>query len=157
MSVTGLAIVIFLHDLFTAVWIGGLIVLSVTVFPSLKEVLGSNVQTKKLAATIQKRQSLLVYISIVGLIVTGILQARRDPSFVGLFRAGNSYSMVLTVKHVLVLAMIAIALLRSLVLGRAPSTPAREKLNTRLLLANVVLGVAVLLTSGFTAALASVQ
>jgi putative copper export protein len=154
MSLAGFAIVTFLHDLFTAIWIGGLIVLSVTVFPSMKEVLGSNPQTKKLAATIQKRQSVLVYVSIVGLIVTGILMARRDPSFLGLFQVGNNYAMALTVKHVLVLAMIAIALLRSLVLSRGPATPSREKLNARLLLANVVLGVAVLLASGFTAALA---
>lgn len=154
MSLTGFAIVTFLHDLFTAIWIGGLLVLAVTVFPSMKEVLGSTPQTKKLAAAIQKRQSVLVYVSIVGLIVTGILQARRDPSFLGLFSAGNSYSMVLTVKHLLVVAMIAIALLRSLVLGRSPATPERERLSARLLLANVVLGVAVLLASGFTAALA---
>lgn len=154
MSLTGFAIVTFLHDLFTAIWIGGLIVLGVTVFPSMKEVLGSNPQTKKLAATIQKRQSVLVYVSIVGLIVTGILMARRDPSFLGLFQVGNNYAMALTVKHVLVLAMIVIALLRSLVLSRSPVTPSREKLNGRLLLANIVLGVAVLLASGFTAALA---
>lgn len=154
MSAIGFAIVTFLHDLFTVIWIGGLIVLGVTVFPSMKAVLGSAPQTKKLATAIQKRQSVLVYVSIVGLIVTGILMARRDPSFLGLFQVGNNYGMVLTVKHVLVLAMIAITLLRSLVLSRGPSTPLREKLNARLLLLNIVLGVAVLLASGFTAALA---
>lgn len=37
---------------------------------------------------------------------------------------------------------------------RGPATPSREKLNGRLLLANLVLGVAVLLASGYAAALA---
>lgn len=154
MSTIGFAIVTFLHDLFTVIWIGGLIVLGVTVFPAMKAVLESAPQTKKLASTIQKRQSVLVYISIVGLIVTGILQARGDPSFLGLFRVGNSYAMALTVKHILVLAMIAVALVRSLVLGRGSATPSRENLSARLLLLNIVLGVAVLLASGFTAAFA---
>jgi len=35
------AIVTFLHDLFTAVWIGGVITLGITVLPSAKKVLGN--------------------------------------------------------------------------------------------------------------------
>ncbi len=41
------ALVTFLHDLFTAVWIGGLITLGLTVMPSVKKVLGKGPQTKK--------------------------------------------------------------------------------------------------------------
>ena len=37
---TVFALVIFLHDLFTAVWIGGLITLGVTVLPSVKRCWG---------------------------------------------------------------------------------------------------------------------
>jgi len=72
------ALIVFLHDLFTAIWIGGLITLALTVLPSARQVLGKGPQMKKLLAVIQKRLSLLVYISIVGLIVTGILQASRN-------------------------------------------------------------------------------
>lgn len=79
---------------------------------------------------------------------------KSNQFFLGLFRVGNGYAMALTVKHLLVLAMIAVALVRSLVLGRGPATPSREKLSARLLLLNIALGVAVLLASGFTAALA---
>lgn len=55
------------------------------------------------------------------------------------------------------LMMIGVALFRSLVLGRrngAPA-PAQERLKAGLLLFNVVLGVVVLLLSGFSAALSS--
>ena len=151
------AVVTFLHDLFTAVWVGGLITLGITVLPSAKEVLGMGPQTKKLMDAIQKRLSVLVYVSIVGLVLTGFLQANRSPAFQGLFSFGNLYSTVLTLKHILVLAMIAVALYRSLVLGRrsGPSTPSQEKLSAGLLFLNIVLGVAVLLLSGFSAALAS--
>jgi putative copper export protein len=151
------AIITFLHDLFTAVWIGGVITLGITVLPSAKKVLGMGPQTKKLMDAIQKRLSVLVYVSIVGLLLTGLLQANRNPAFQGLFSFGNSYSAVLTIKHILVLAMVAVALFRSLVLGRrsGPSTPSQEKLKAGLLFLNIILGVAILLLSGFSAALAS--
>ena len=152
------AIITFLHDLFTAVWIGGLITLGLTVLPSAKKVLGKGPEMKKLMDAIQKRLSVLVYVSIVGLLLTGLLQANRAAEFQGLFSFANTYSIFLSLKHVLVLAMIAITLYRSLVLGRrtGPSTPAQEKLSVKLLLLNMVLGIAVLLHSGFGAALAAV-
>lgn len=150
------ALVTFLHDLFTAVWIGGLLTLTLSVLPSAKAVLGAGPQVKALMNAIQKRLSLLVYISIVGLIVTGLLQARQNDDFAGLFNTGNDYSLVLTLKHVLVLVMIAITLIRSLGLKRWKlAAPARDKLSVRLLFANAALGVGVLLLSGFSAALAA--
>jgi len=149
------ALVTFLHDLFTAVWIGGLITLGLTVMPSVKKVLGKGPQTKQLMDTIQKRHSVWVYVSLVGLVLTGLFQANRAPAFQGLFSFGNAYSTVLTIKHILVLAMIAIALYRSLALG-STSTPAEEKLKVRLLVLNIIFGISILLFSGFTAALASV-
>ncbi len=151
------ALVTFLHDLFTVVWVGGLITLGLTVLPSARQVLGQGSQMKKLMDTIQKRLSVLVYVSIVGLVLTGLLLSNRSPAFQGIFRFGNAYSAVLTLKHVLVLVMVAVALVRSLVLGRrsGPSTPSQKRMSAGLLFLNIALGVAVLLLSGFSAALSS--
>jgi len=151
------ALVTFLHDLFTAIWIGGLITLGLTVLPSVKKELGKGPQTKKLMNTIQKRHGVFIYVSMVGLVLTGLLQANRSPAFQGLLSFGNTYSTILTIKHILVVGMIAIALYRSLVLGRknGASTPSQEKLKASLLMFNIVLGSAILLLSGFTAALSS--
>ncbi len=151
------AIVVFLHDLFTAVWIGGLITLGATVLPSVQKVLGKGPQTKQLMDTIQKRLSVLVYVSIVGLVLTGLLQANRSPAFQGLFSFSNTYSMLLSLKHILVLAMIAVALIRSLALGSrsGPPKPSQEKLKVALLFLNIALGIGVLLLSGFGAALSA--
>lgn len=150
------AVVTFLHDLFTVIWVGGLISLGLVVLPSARKVLGAGPQTKGLMDAIQKRLSKWVYVSIVGLLVTGLLLSNRSAAFQGLFRFANTYSAVLAVKHVLTLGMIGIALFRSVVLGRrgAPD-PRRERLKAGLLLSNVVLGVVVLLLSGFSAALSS--
>ncbi len=151
------ALVIFLHDLFTAVWIGGLITLGLTVLPSARQVLGKGPQMKKLLDAIQKRLSVLIYVSIVGLILTGMLQANRNPSFEGLFHFGNAYSTALSLKHVAVVLMIGVALFRSLGLGRRqePLTPSQEKLNMGLLLLNIVLGIVVLLLTGLSVAYGS--
>lgn len=151
------ALVTFLHDLFTVVWIGGLISLGLTVLPTVKQALGAGPQAKKLMAAVQQRQSTLVYISIVGLVLTGFLQARANPAFTGLFSFANPYSAVLAIKHIVVLAMILIALYRSLALIRNSGSLSadREKLSARLLFANILLGVVTLLLSGFSAALAA--
>ena len=150
-------VVTFLHDLFTAVWIGGLITLGLTVLPSARKVLGKGPQMKQLMDVIQKRLSVLVYVSIVGLIVTGLLLSNRAAAFNGLFHFGTPYATVLSIKHILVLGMGGIALYRSLVIGRKrdPLPPNQEKLSVALIFLNIVLGVAILLLSGFSAALAS--
>ena len=150
-------IVVFLHDLFTAVWIGGLIALSFTVLPSARQVLGKGPQMKKLLNAIQKRLSVLVYVSIVGLILTGMLQANRNPAFEGLLHFGNAYSTALSLKHIAVVVMIGITLFRSLVLGRRrePLTPSQEKLKMGLMLANAALGIVVLLLTGISVAYGS--
>lgn len=150
------ALVTFLHDLFTAIWIGGLLTLTLSVVPAAKSSMGMGPQTKALLQAIQDRMSRLVYVSIAGLIVTGLLQANQNDAFTGLFSAGNDYSLVLALKHVLVIAMVLITLIRSLGLKKWNlAVPAKEKLSARLLVTNLALGVGVLLLSGVSAALAS--
>lgn len=151
------ALVSFFHDLFTAIWVGGLIVTAISFMPSVKSTLGASPQTKKVMSEFQNRQSIWVYISITGLIITGLMMSNRSPEFGGLFNFSNAYSITLSLKHILVLVMTSIALYRSLVLGRekGSSSQAKERLNARLLLINIFLALAVLLTSGFAAALSS--
>ena len=147
-------LVTFLHDLFTAVWIGGLITLGLSVMPAIKKTLGKGPETKKLMDAIQKRNSVLVYMSMIGLVLTGLLQANRTSAFLGLFSLGNTYSAVLAVKHILVIAMIAIALYRSLALTKT-TTPKQERLKKVLMMSNIVFGIFILLLSGFATALSS--
>lgn len=150
-------LVTFLHDLFTVVWIGGLFTLILTVLPAAKKVWGPGPQVKQLLDAIQKRLSPLVYGSIVGLALTGLLLARRNPAFGGLFSFANPYAAGLAAKHLLMLAMVAVTLVRSVALrprGR-PRTPRQEKLSLALLLVNGALGLVVLFLSALTAALAA--
>jgi putative copper export protein len=149
-------LVSFFHDVFTAIWIGGLIVSGFVFMPVVKEVLGAGPQTKKIMTAFQKKQSVWVYTSIIGLIITGLMMSNRSPSFQHLFAFSNPYSIALSIKHILILIMIGISLYRTLVLGKkqGPSSPAQERLNAQLLFANIILALLVLLASGFVTALA---
>jgi len=152
----GFALISFFHDLFTVIWMGGMIVTLLAYMPAIKEALGPGPQTKKVMSAFQKKQSVWVYISMVGLILTGLLMNRRSPEFVHLFSVSNPYSISLTIKHVLVLIMMGISLYRALALDqqKGPSSPEKVKLSARLLLVNVTLAVLVLLNSAVVSALA---
>lgn len=152
------ALMTFLHDLFSAVWIGGLIVFTAVVLPGLRRALGMGPQLKKAATLIQKRLSVAVYISMAGLWATGVLLARRSGAFRGFLSFDGPYSACMSIKHILVIAMVIIGLYRSTALIRRdiPLTKGQEKLAMGLLLVNTALGVLVLLLSGVSASLASV-
>lgn len=141
----------FLHDLFTAVWIGGLITLGAAVLPSIKKQ-----GNKELAKNIQKRLNTIVIVSIIGLWLTGMLLANRSSEFAGFFSISNTYSLVMTIKHALVVLMTIFALARTtLVVRKKETTPKTEKIGAVLLIGNIVLGVTVLLLSGYTATIAN--
>jgi len=149
------AFVSFFHDLFTVIWMGGLVVTVLSYIPALKEALGPGPQIKKVMMAFQKRQSIWVYVSMGGLILTGLLMSNRNPEFEHLFGFGNAYSVTLSIKHILVILMIGITLYRSLILSRpqAVITPEKERLSFQLLIINAITAIAVLLTSGLIAAL----
>ncbi len=112
----GFALISFLHTLFTVIWFGGMMVTLFTYMPAVKEALGPGPQTKRVMAVFKRKQRIWVYVSMVGLLITGLLMSNRNPQFVRLFSLGNPFSIALTIKHALVIVMIGIALYRSIVL-----------------------------------------
>ncbi len=148
--------VLFLHNLFTVVWVGGLIVLGAVILPVTSKTLGKGAKTKELIDKIQNRLSVFVYISMLSLLGTGMLLASRAPQFEG-FSFANSYSTVLAIKHIVVILMVGIALCRRIALkqkGDKPQ-PRRRQAGLGLLYANVFLGIVVLLLSAMSVVLAS--
>lgn len=147
-------LVAFLHDLFTAIWIGGLIVLGITVLPALKK---QKQHYNELSKNIQKRLNSLVLISIMGLWITGMLLANRSTAFTGLFNTSNTYSLAMAVKHGLVIIMTILALIRTRLVVRTKKVPesSTEKRGAVILVCNIILGIAVLLLSAYTATIAN--
>ncbi len=151
----GFVLVRFLHDLFTAVWIGGLIVLGFAVLPSIRKHKQLGIQVKSISDSIQKRLNIVVLVSIIGLWLTGFLLANRADAFAGFLNTSNVYSMVLAAKHALVILMTAIATFRTVAIVRSKKSKNdnSEKLGAILLVMNIVLGIIVLFLSAYSAAL----
>ncbi len=151
-----------LHDLATAIWIGGLIQLSFVVLPVFRSRLRENKELKPLLMELQNRLSLLVLISIPILVVTGILESWHSLSFQGFFSFDNTYSTLLSVKHLLVILMVCIAATRKLLMARNVTKQkskeiekSREKMSAMMVFANALIGVTVVILSGFCAAVGS--
>jgi len=139
------AAITFAHDLFTALWIGGLLTLGLTVLPVSRKVIGNKQDTVRLMDAIQSRLRWLVYASILALAVTGALLARRSPEYGTPFSFDSQASALLSLKHLLVIAMVAIALARSVLIGRKSLKRAMaERVKMVLLYINMLLGIAVL-------------
>ncbi|OPZ79046.1 MAG: hypothetical protein BWY79_00568 [Actinobacteria bacterium ADurb.Bin444] len=172
-------IILFFHDLFTVVWVGGMIALGLGIMPALRRSLGTGPQTQRIVGVFQSGFRWVSYACIIGLVVTGVLLSRRNPEFQGFFAWGNAYSAFLSLKHILVVAMVLIVMVRATALApRVPHgttgpvgpqgapaqlqgkvagpdpTPLRPTLRNRLsmllLFVNIGLGVAVLFLSAAT-------
>jgi len=106
----------FLHNVFTALWIGGMLTLAFTVLPAIKKILGKSKEMNALNSSIKKKLSLLTYISIVGLIITGLLMSNKaviSGLSTGFLSFGNEYSIMMSIKHILYFVMIFLSLFRS--------------------------------------------
>lgn len=143
----------FLHNLFTVVWIGGLFMIVITILPAAKKSLANNKQVGQLMFAILKRHRGWVYISFVGLFLTGVLQARGRSDFGGMMRFDSTYTSLVSIKFILTLIMVVIALYRSIVFGKKGEniTTEQTKMSLRLVFTNAALGVLILLASAFLA------
>ncbi|MHA1475321.1 MAG: hypothetical protein ACTSQ5_09050, partial [Promethearchaeota archaeon] len=120
-----------LHNIFTALWIGGMLTLAFAVFPSIRKVFGKSKETKQTIAAIKKRMSIFVYVSMAGLILTGLLMAKQSGQTTGFLSFGNTYTSILSTKHILYILMILLSIFRSLIIDKLEklTPPTKEKLN----------------------------
>ncbi len=145
-----------LHDLFTALWVGGILTTAISLMPSLKQIGLKNDFTKSLMKKYQGRLRIVTVISVVLLWITGLLLAKQSGTGFGFLSFATPYHTVISIKHILTIVMILIAVIRGFVLGRKVEnfTMAQQKVYALLLLVNAVIGIVVLFLSGFSAALA---
>ncbi len=158
--IIGPILINFLHNVFTALWIGGMLTLAFTVLPAVMKVLGKSKETQALNAMIKKKLSLITYISMAGLIITGLLmsnKAAQSGLFTGFLSFANEYSTLMSIKHLLYFLMIFLSLFRSQGVDRIKKfTPEqKQKLNMLTLLLNILAGLAVLFLSSYVSVLAA--
>ena len=142
-----------MHLVATIIWIGGITFILFIAMPSSRQVLGAD--AGKLMGEIAKRFTPLANYSIAFLVITGIVLAGLNKEFSGFGILKNNWTMVLTLKHILVFGMVSIHFYRGLVLApkikRTTSDTDKatlQKLSINLVKVNFGLGMLVLLLSG---------
>ncbi len=160
---TTLAVSLFFHLIATVIWIGGLLITLVMVWPEVRRTLAENPALYRLTDRLRKRFTSLSNLSLAVLIVTGLTQMSLSEHYNGFMDFDNEWSRVILLKHIAIVGMVCSGVIlqytvtpalerTSLLLERGKTTDEewsklrkREIQFTRL---NALLGVAVL---GFSA------
>ncbi len=106
MSQTILAISLFFHIIATTVWIGGLFLTLMLVWPEVRRTLADNPALYGLLSRLRRRFAPLTNLALVVLIVTGLTQMSGDPNYDGLMQVTNDWSRIILIKHLLIGAMV---------------------------------------------------
>jgi len=102
-----IALSVWLHSLASVVLIGHFVLLALIYLPAMAKS-GPDAQTRALLSEISRRSRLWMYASLFAFIISGIALMLVDPNYLGVGNFGNPWSMLMLVKHVLVLVMIAL-------------------------------------------------
>ncbi len=103
-----LALSFWLHMAATVVWVGGLALMALVVWPGARAVLGPGPQLAHLIRSLQQRFAPLTWISLAVLIATGLIQMSANQHYDGLLRVTNPWTAAILVKHLAVGGMILI-------------------------------------------------
>ncbi|HBR21270.1 MAG TPA: hypothetical protein DD713_01675 [Nitrospiraceae bacterium] len=149
-----LAVSYWLHSVAAVIWIGGITFILFIAIPASMQALGT--EAGRLTGEVSKRFTPLANYCIILLVITRIVMTGLNKRFSGFGSFGNTWTLVSTLKHFLVLGMIVIHFYRGLVLtpkiGRTASANEKaslQKLSLNLVKVNFCLGMLVLLSSGF--------
>ena len=103
---TILAISLFFHLVATAVWIGGLIVTTLLVWPEVRQTLQNTPALNTLLQRLRKRFTPFSNLSLAVLIVTGMFQMSLNENYNGMLDLSNQWSMVIFLKHIVIVLMV---------------------------------------------------
>jgi uncharacterized membrane protein len=159
-----LSIVNWLHLMATVTWIGGIATNILVILPSTREVLEQPL-AGKLMGSVMKRFRIIVYISIVVLVISGILMNLFNKSYLGVTQLGNLWTQVILVKHIFVVALIVLAVYafevlapkvsRLAVKGPSQELVRLQKLQLNLALLGFALGIIILFLTGIATAISA--
>ncbi len=104
-----LALSFWLHMVATVVWIGGLALMALVVWPGARAVLGPGPQLAELFRQLQRRFDPWAWLSLAVLIATGLTQMTASKNYDGFLRITNPWTVAILTKHFAVGAMMLVA------------------------------------------------
>lgn len=115
-----LAISYFFHLVATIVWIGGLALLVLVVWPVAGRTLADDpARQAAFFGALRRRFDPLANLSLVVLVVTGLFQTSGDPNYGGMLIIDNDWSRAILLKHIAIAGMVVVGVI--LQLGIAPA------------------------------------
>ncbi len=87
----------FLHLIATVIWVGGIVVMALVVYPGARRVLGDGAGT--LTAELHRRFSPLAMISLGTLVATGLAQMSVNKNYDGFLSISNAWGVAILLKH----------------------------------------------------------
>ena len=159
-----LASMFWVHLVATATWIGSLIAITILVLPAARRALGAADQLS-LIELVRRRLEPISWFSVSVLLVTGLFQMSVNPNYNGFLSTSGRWSLAMLAKHILVGALMAVSAVHTWDalpnLGRALLQKGRladrelarlQRREAALLWASLILGLLVLLATGFARA-----
>lgn len=106
MSASTLALSLFFHIGATVIWIGGLLITVILVWPEMRRVLEENVALYQLLSRLRRRFYPISNLCLVVLVTTGLFQMTASPHYNGLMQFDNEWSQVMLLKHIAIVGMV---------------------------------------------------
>ncbi|MGH2523015.1 MAG: CopD family protein [Anaerolineales bacterium] len=103
-----LALAFWLHMVATTVWVGGLALMALVVWPGARAALGPGPQLAELLRAWQRRFNPLAWVSLAVLIVTGLVQMSANKNYDGFLNIANPWTAAILAKHLAVGGMVLI-------------------------------------------------
>lgn len=103
-----LALAFWVHLIATVIWVGGLALMALVVWPGAQAALGSGPQLATLIRAIQQRFAPLTWLSLAALTVTGLIQMSGNVNYDGFLQITNLWAVAILIKHVAVGGMMLV-------------------------------------------------
>jgi uncharacterized membrane protein len=124
MSQILIALSFWLHSLATVTFIGHYVLLAVLYLPAMKD---SPVDiTGPILSRISKQSRNWMYASLLIFMVTGVYLTFVDPNYLGVGDFGNFWSIMMLIKHLLIVAMIGAGFFFNAILRVGPMLSSRN-------------------------------
>lgn len=108
LNLSPVAISYFLHLIATVIWLGGMALLVLVIWPLAERQPSSNHGDEGLLNAIEKRFRPLANLSLLVLLMTGVVQTADDEQYGGLLDFSNGWSQAILAKHIAFFGMVGI-------------------------------------------------
>mgnify|MGYP001235121298 CR=1 FL=1 len=100
------AISLFFHLLATAIWIGGLLITTLLVWPEMRHTLQTTPALYALLGRLRKKFTPMSNLALAVLVTTGLIQMSLDSNYEGFMTFENTWSRVMVIKHLVIVGMV---------------------------------------------------